>query len=174
LPGFSLNENPGAKRIIGEIMKKFNFRLDKLMNFKSQVLDNEKMTLANLDNEKNKAIMKLNSLQQEKDKCAGELREKQDSEEITTSAFQLYYKYDQYLSEQIKEVMTALALIGARIEKQIEVLKKIKLETKSLETVKNSKLADYRKEEIKSEEHFMDEFVSTARVMSSNNIGGLR
>ena len=153
-------------------MKKFDFRLDKIMNYKEQVLDNEKMALANLENEKEKNVKVLNALQLEQEKCANELKEKQDSEEeITSVAFQLYYKYDQYLSEQIKEVMKSLALIGARIEKQVEVLKKVKLEAKSLETVKNSKLADYRKEEIKSEELFMDEFVSTARVMSSNDIG---
>jgi len=151
-------------------MKKFNFRLDKLMNYKEQVLDNEKMTLSNLLSEKERASNRLNAFQKEKKKCAGELEEQRQNGGITTVDFQLYYKYDLYLNEQIKEVKKMLALIGARIEKQIEVLKNIKLETKSLETVKNSKLADHRKEVIKSDELFIDEFVNSTRAISSSRM----
>ena len=155
-------------------MKKFNFRLDKLMNYKEQVLDNEKMTLSNLLCEKEKATNRLNALQKEKKKCADELEEQRESGEITTVEYQLYYKYDLYLNEQIREVMKSLALIGARIEKQIEVLKNIKLETKSLETVKNSKLADHRKEVIKSDEVFIDEFVNSVRAINGGSIGRIQ
>ena len=150
-------------------MKKFNFRLDKIMNYKEQVLGNEKMTMANLLNEKEKVIMRLTALLRDKERCDSELEEKQYGGEITTIAFQVYHRYDQFLKTEIKEVRKALAMIEARIEKQMEVLKKVRLETKSLETVKDTKLADYRKEEIKDAEHLMDEYISAVRVMHSNS-----
>ena len=150
-------------------MKRFFFRLDKIMNYKEQVLGNEKMTMANLLSEKEKVAKRLTALISEKERCDRELEEKQFSGEITTIAFQVHHRYDQFLKTEIKEVKKAMAMIEARIEKQVEVLKKVKLETKTLETVKDSKLADYRKEEIKSEELFMDEYVNTVRVMNQRH-----
>ena len=152
-------------------MKKFYFRLDKIMNYKEQVLGNERMTMANLLGEKEKVLKRLSALISDKERCDRELEEKQFSGTITTIAFQVYHRYDQFLKSEIIEVKKALAMIEARIEKQVEVLKKIKLEAKSLETVKDSKLADYRKEEIKSEELYMDEYVNTVRVMNGNGAG---
>ena len=49
--------------------------------------------------------------------------------------------------------------------KQVERVKDLKIETKSLETIKESRFEEYKKEDLKKTELFMDEFVSTARVM---------
>jgi flagellar biosynthesis chaperone FliJ len=45
------------------------------------------------------------------------------------------------------------------------LIKKLKLETKSLETLKTSRYDEYKKEDQKAEEHQLEEFVSTAKIM---------
>ncbi|MDR0570147.1 MAG: flagellar export protein FliJ [Clostridiales Family XIII bacterium] len=146
-------------------MKKFDFKLDKLMSYKEQTLGNERMTLGALNGEMERTQARLDALTAEKEKCAAEMEAKRVSGELTPLGYQLYHKYDVFLKEEINAVKRVKAQIQARIDKQVEVLKNIKLETKSLETVKQSKLASYRKEEVKDAEHLLDEFVNTARAM---------
>jgi len=54
------------------------------------------------------------------------------------------------------------------VEEQIEIIKKIMIETKSLDTLKTSKLDDYNKESIKISELQLEEFVSAAKLINSS------
>ena len=70
------------------------------------------------------------------------------------------------MNEQIKQCEEEIERLIDQIEKQIERVKDLKIETKTLETIKESRYMEYVKEDLKRSEQFMDEFVSTKRVMS--------
>ncbi|MDR1135009.1 MAG: flagellar export protein FliJ [Clostridiales Family XIII bacterium] len=149
-------------------MKKFKFKLDKLLDYKDQLLDNELMTLAALNEEMNKVNAAIGKLRAERDRAAAEMREKGDSEEgVKPVDYQIFFRYDASLKEEIRDLKTVAAHLTGQIEKQIELIKKLRLETKSLEVMKESKLAGYKKEIIKAEELMIDEYVNTVRVMSA-------
>jgi flagellar export protein FliJ len=139
------------------------------MGYKEQLLGNERMTLAALHGEMERTAAMLEAITGEKAKCDTELAQKQGDGELTPLAYQLYYRYDSFLKEEILRIKKSMAQLAARIEKQVEVIKNIKLETKSLETVRKSKLANYKKEELHNAELLMDEFVNTAKIMSRVN-----
>jgi flagellar export protein FliJ len=146
-------------------VKKFNFKLEKLLSYKDQLLESEMGTLAGLNAEMKRAGDRLDALAAKKLQNRAELEARQSAGSILPAACQIYFRYDNYLKAEITDAKRLVALIAAKIEKQIEVIKELRLETKSLELMKEAKLASYRKEELKAAEQQMDEFVNTARVM---------
>lgn len=146
-------------------MKKFQFHLEKLLSYKGQILDSEMMTLAVLNNQLQQAEEKLLSLQKEQEKCITDFENKM-KENTTPAACQLYNSYKLHLKELIKYSEKEIKNISAQVDDQIEIIKKLKLETKSLETIKTSRLDDYKKEDLKTVELQLEEFVSTAKIIS--------
>jgi len=53
-----------------------------------------------------------------------------------------------------------------KTKQEFETKVSIEIETKSLETIKESKFEEYKKEDLKRTEQFVDEFISGSRVMS--------
>jgi flagellar export protein FliJ len=146
-------------------VKAFKFKLDRLLHYKDQLLESELAALAALRGEMKRADDRKASLTDEKRTCGRELRAKQMSGALTPAACQIYFRYDNFLTAEITGVEGLIARIAAKIEKQLEVIKNLRLETKSLEIMKDSKLSAYRKEVQKAEEQQIDEFVNTTRVM---------
>ncbi|MDR0424050.1 MAG: flagellar export protein FliJ [Clostridiales Family XIII bacterium] len=152
-------------------MKKFKFKLDKLLGYKDQLLENEMLTLAALNEEMGKANAEIKRLRAERERLAADMRGKADSKEGAKPAdYQIFSRYDNSLKEEIRGLKAVVASLAVQIEKQIEAIKKLKLETKSLEIMKESKLAGYRKEAMKADELMIDEYVSTVKVMSASRV----
>jgi flagellar export protein FliJ len=139
--------------------------LEKLQRYKNQVLENELMRLALLNKSLERANDALAGLERTRERCRRELSEKRSAGGLAPAAFQLYFQYDGYLQEEIREAEKVVARIAAQIEKQVEIIRELRLETKSLEIMKNDKLTAYKKEELKESERGMVEFVNTARAM---------
>jgi flagellar export protein FliJ len=145
-------------------MKKFEFQLDKLLSYKGQMLDSELMTLAVLNSQLTDAQQELHKLQDEQEQCRVEFESK--IKEMTTPATcQTYTFYTEHLKEQIQNAVKIIDTIATQIDRQIEIIKKLKLEAKSLETMKNSRYAEYKKEDLKAAELQIEEFVSTAKII---------
>ncbi len=145
-------------------MKKFEFQLEKLLSYKGQMLDSELMTLAVLNSQLSDAQHKLHMLQEELEQCQAEL-ENRILEKTTPATCQMYISYAEHLKEQILNTEKTIEAITAQVDKQIELIKKLKLETKSLETLKTSRYDEYKKEDLKAAEHQLEEFVSTAKIL---------
>jgi flagellar export protein FliJ len=145
-------------------MKKFQFNLEKLLSYKGQILDSEMMTLAVLNNQLHSAEKKLAALREDQIKCKTEF-EKKMLTQTTPADCQLFNNYADYLKGQIKLGEKEIEVITKQIDQQIEIIKKIKLETKSLDTIKTSRLDEYIKKDIKTSELQIDEFVATAKIM---------
>jgi flagellar export protein FliJ len=145
-------------------LKKFHFKLDKLLSYKDQLLENGLMILATLNAEMQRLNDRLRALAEEVLRSRRSLAEKQAEGELTPTAYQIHFRYEDFLKKEIEETEGAAAKLAVKIEQQIEVIRGLRLETKSLEILKESKLKDYRKEEMKAHEQMIDEFVNTSRL----------
>lgn len=149
-------------------MKKFEFQLEKLLSYKGQLLDSELMTLAVLNNQLSEAQHKHLMLQREQEQCRMEFESKM-MEKTTPATCQMYTFYSGHLKEQIRYAEKAIESISAQVDKQIDLIKKLKLETKSLETLKTSRFDEYKKEDRKAAEQQLEEFVSTVKIMGKSS-----
>ena len=136
-------------------MKKFKFSLDTVLSYKQQVLD---------------------ALRGEHAECLAKVRAQ---EELLENLWQEYRDYNGEYQERAREglpVTDALMYQNglraaeleiqqetARLEKLAEVVEARK-ETSSIEKLREKKLAAYHKALEKSEEQFIEEFVSAARA----------
>ncbi len=145
-------------------MKKFEFHLEKLLSYKGQMLDSEMMTLAVLNSQLSEAQRRLSELLSDQEQCLSEFGSR-ILEKTTPATCQMYALYKEYLMEQIRLVQRKIEEINAQIDKQVEVIKKLKLETKSLETIKTARYDEYKKEDLKAAELQLEEFVSTAKIL---------
>ncbi|MDD4565423.1 MAG: flagellar export protein FliJ [Eubacteriales bacterium] len=145
-------------------MKKFEFHLEKLLSYKDQILDSELMTLAVLNSHLSDQQQKLFSLQKEREQCRSEFENKM-LEKTMPATCRMYIFYDEHIKEQIMQTEKAIENIYAQIDKQTELIKKLKLETKSLETLKTTRFDEYKKESLKVSERQIEEFVSTTRLL---------
>lgn len=145
-------------------MKKFEFQLEKLLSYKGQILDSELMTLAVLNTQLSDAQKKLFSLQAEQEQCRVEF-ETRMLEKTTSADCRAYASYTEHLREQVRNTQVTIESITAQLNRQIELIKKLKLETKSLETLKTSRYDEYKKEGVKAAERQLEEFVSAAKLI---------
>ena len=59
----------------------------------------------------------------------------------------------------------SIETIRAQVEVQIERIKDLKMEMKSLESIKEIRYEEYRAEQLKKEELFIDEFVAGKNIV---------
>jgi len=145
-------------------MKKFEFHLEKLLSYKGQMLDSELMTLAVLNSQLSEAQHRLLMIQNEQEQCRLEFETKM-MVNTTPAACQMYIYYKEHLKEQIISAEKTIETISLQLDRQIELIKKLKLETKSLETIKTARFDEYKKEGIKASEQQIEEFVSSSNII---------
>ncbi|MDR2295620.1 MAG: flagellar FliJ family protein [Clostridiales Family XIII bacterium] len=149
-------------------MKKFQFKPDKLLDYKSKLLDNEILTLAALNAE----LAALNDRMAEMTEAAranrAELRAAQIKGGVTPAICRMYIRYEDFLRAELAKAKRLAAQTERKIEKQIDLIKALRLETKSIELLRESRLNAYRKEEIKENERQVEEYVNTARLMHAD------
>ena len=145
-------------------MKKFEFHLEKLLSYKGQMLDSELMALAVLNNQLSEAQNRLLMLQREQNRCREDYEDKM-LKKTTPATCRMYINYGEHLKDQMMLAKRMVENITLQIDSQIETIKKLKLETKSLETLKSTRLIEYKKEGAKAAELQIEEFVTTAGLL---------
>ena len=146
-------------------MKKFKFQMEKLLSYKDQVLDSELMNMAVLNNLMDEAVDKHDSLEEEKQKNEEEFQEKIKGS-ANPALFRIYRTYNKHIDENIEVCEEEIDRLNVEIEEQVEVIKGLKIETKSLETLKENKYEEYVKEGIKKNEIAMDEFAARKLIVN--------
>lgn len=146
-------------------MKKFEFRLQTILSYKEQVLENERLKLAVLNDRLRKARNKLSEMEKKLAECKNRLEENMTGN-VSPAKCRLYAGYAEHLKELIERQKTEVQNITAQVNSQIEVIKNLKLDSKSLETLKDAQYEEYQKEALKKSELLVDEFVSASRVMA--------
>ena len=144
-------------------MKKFNFTLGTVLNYKNQVLDSLKNEHAKILARINEQEKVIHNLEEEYKKCNNDFNQKK-MEGITIIESIGFEAYLRKLEVSIKQEEKKLALIKLEEEnKRMEVVA-AKQDTSSLEKLKEKKLEIYHKEEQKAEEALVEEFVSFSRI----------
>lgn len=147
-------------------MKKFHFTLDKLLDFKGQILDKEKNDLAALHAQKAETIEQIYRLKQAVRDAQDEFNQKAQ-QGISPMEMNLFAGYHKTLRLRIEDAERSLEKLEKDIEKQTGVVTEASKEVKSLEKLEEKQLADYNFKVAKADEAFIEEYVNGASVRAS-------
>ena len=148
-------------------MKKFKFALDTVLSYKQQVL-------GALQGEHAEAVARvraqealLERLWQEYRDCDGEYHQRAAEGLAITDAL-MYQSALRAAELEIQRETRHLEELEAEAEKRREAMVEAKKETSSIEKLKEKKLDAYHKAEAKSEELFIEEFISSTRAHAAS------
>lgn len=145
------------------MMKKFSFSLQKVLEIKEQSLDNLKIEMSNLNREHENIVQQINNLKIQFELVNNEFVEKSA---VSVSVGEMTY-YKMYMGNILKqkekkeEEKNAILL---KIETKRHEILNAKMEISSLEKLKENELEKYNKALMKSEEIFIEEFVSNKNM----------
>ena len=148
-------------------MKRFQFSLQKLLNYKEQVLQREKNDLAGLRRQLQQALDEKDRLWILVNQANGDFTVR-SSRGMTPPQIVLAKAYINQLLEQIRLLEGNIRFLGERIEKQLGVVIEATKEVSSLEKLQEKQLEDYTKAFQKEEELFISEYVSNSTFYSSS------
>lgn len=148
-------------------MKKFNFPLNTVLNYKDQVLENLKTEHAQILADIAQQERRIEELM-EKSQNAG-MRYREDTQcGVTVNIMREYERYITFIQQRIvAEQGVLLKLKKKEEQKRAEVIE-AKKEKASIDKLKEKKLDQYNKEVLKSEELFIEEFVSNTMSVRSS------
>ena len=148
-------------------MKKFQFSLETVLRYKEQVLES-------LQNEYAAAAQRVREQEALLRQTEGRYRDlnqefRTAAEEGITIADAMGYETGlRELEKEIQAQEKRLRQLQEEAEEKRLKMVAARQETASLEKLRDHKLEDYQKMVQKQEEQFIDELVSTTRVMASN------
>lgn len=140
-------------------MKKFSFQLESVMNFKNQRLENKKAEHAKIIAMVNDQNEKIDSLLERFKSINNEYNEKKMAGIVIIEAME-YSGYLYKLEVEIQQAKRHLEELKRKEEEKRSEVVEVKIETSTLEKLKEKKLEIYNKEVQKSEELYIEEFVS--------------
>ena len=148
-------------------MKKFKFALDTVLSYKQQVLDALEAEHAAAMAKVHEQERVLDAVWQEYRDCNAEYREKKAAGLSITEA--MIYESSLRSGElHIQRETNKLEKLQEEAEKKREEMVEAKIDTSSLEKLKDKKLEQYRKDEQKDQELLVDEFISSTRTASAS------
>ena len=140
-------------------MKRFEFSLKKLYEYKEQVLRKEKNTLGELRKQQKVLIEEKNALIYKKGERCRELNNRVNKG-LSPQHIALHKNYIECLDEKILNQVFKIDNLEKTIQKQLELIIEITKEIDSLEKLEEKQLDEYKKVEQKQHELFIEEFVS--------------
>lgn len=143
-------------------MQKFYFKLDRVLDYKNQVLDGLVGEHAGIKAEIRSQEAVLASLQDEFADCCRSLNEVQRGGTSVMNLY-VYENYLEVLGQRMKEQSRMLEFLYKQEELKSGQVLEAKKESVSMEKLKDKKKEEYKKELQKSEEKELDEFISNAR-----------
>lgn len=140
-------------------MKKFSFALDKVLSYKRQYEDSIRSEHAAILHEvlvQEEKIAQLN----EEDADTRKRMEEEKRQGCMILQMRTYESYLGYLREEIKNQTRILDALKLREEQKRQELIEAKTETKSIDKLKEKKIAEYQHEAQKEQEQLVEEFVN--------------
>lgn len=142
-------------------MKRFSFTLGKLLDYKDQVLSKEKNDLAALRGLRNKAEEEKQQLEETLKNSGREFADKA-AEGMTVNDITMFKNFHNALIRQKKDAEERMAQLDKQIQNQLDVVVRASKDVSSLEKLKDKQLEEYRFNAAKSEEQFIEEYVSVS------------
>ncbi len=146
-------------------MKKFSFALDKVLSYKRQYEDSIRSEHAAILHEvlvQEEKIAQLN----EEDADTRKRMEEEKRQGCMILQMRTYESYLGYLREEIKNQTRILDALKLREEQKRQELIEAKTETKSIDKLKEKKIAEYQHEAQKEQEQLVEEFVNHGLSMA--------
>ena len=147
-------------------MKKFKFSLDSVLSYKEQVLESLQGEHAAILAQVREQEEVLEAVWQDYRDCNEEYRQRKE-EGITITDAMVYQNGLRVLERNIQMETEKLEELKKQEEAKRQEVVDAKIDTSSIEKLKDKKLELYNKEVAKSEELLIDEFVSSARARAS-------
>ena len=144
-------------------MKKFKFALDSVLSYKQQVLDSLQGEHAAILAQVREQEDVLEAAWQEYRDCDAEYSQRK-AEGITITDAMVYQNGLRVLERNIQRETDKLAELRKKEEAKRQEVVDAKIDTSSIEKLKDKKLELYNKEVAKSEDLLINEFVSSARA----------
>ncbi len=146
-------------------MKSFVFSLEKMRNYKDQVLNREKGILSDLKRRRDEMADRKAKLEQDRIHSHEDFRQRQQK---GVTALEL--SQHNYLSENMRRQLEQLALdlinAEADVERQTRVVLSVSQEVSALDKLEEKQLDEHRYQESKSEELRIDELLTTGHIKS--------
>ena len=144
-------------------MKKFKFSLDSVLSYKQQVLESLQGEHAVILAQVREQEGVLERAWQNYRDCDAEYRQRK-AEGITITDAMVYQNGLRVLERDIQRETDKLEELRKKEEAKRQEVVDAKIDTSSIEKLKEKKLDLYNREVAKSEEVLIDEFVSSARA----------
>ena len=140
-------------------MKKFNFSLQKVLEIKGQILENLKIELSILYNDLKIIEGAISNLMMQFSDIEKEFLEKSS---VSVSVGEMFYKKTLMSSilKQVEYKEKEKEIVLSKIEAKRHEIINMNREISSLEKLRDNELEKYKKASLKSEEIFIEEFVS--------------
>ena len=148
-------------------MKKFFFPLDTVLRYKEQVLDSLKGEHARILAKIRECENAIDELEHEYSLRAAEFQQNKMNG-MKINEMHTYENYFDSLRLKIRRKQEQLARLREQEEIKRKEVVEAKKETSSIEKLKEKKREAYHKEEAKSEELFIEEFVSSTRAHAAS------
>lgn len=147
-------------------MKKFKFALDTVLSYKQQVLDALQGEYAAAMAKVHAQEEVLDAVWQEYRECNEEYRQRK-AEGLAITDAMIFESSLRSGELHIQRETDKLEKLQAEAERKRQEMVDAKIDTSSLEKLKDKKLEQYRKDEQKNEELLVDEFISATRTAAS-------
>nr|WP_312577373.1 flagellar export protein FliJ [Sedimentibacter sp.] len=145
-------------------MKKFYFSLQKVLEIKEQILKNLKNELNNFNQQLNSIEYEIKNLLEKYSEINKEFNEK-SSVSITVGEMSYYKMYMNSMLRHVERREEDKIILNKKIESKRREIINMNIEISSLEKLKEKELLRYNEELMKSEEIFIDEFVTNSRML---------
>lgn len=148
-------------------MKKFNFPLDTVLNYKDQVLENLKTEHAQILAGIAQQEQRIEELM-DKSRLAA-VRYREDTLcGVTVNIMREYERYITFIQQRIVTEQGILLKMKKKEEQKRTEVIEAKKEKASIDKLKEKKMDQYNKDMLKSEELFIEEFVSNTMSVRSS------
>lgn len=149
-------------------MKKFQFSLDTVLRYKQQILDSCQNQYAAAMERVRRQEQRLRQAEQDYRDWNREFRQ-EETKGISIADAMKYENGLRVLEARIQQEEARLAQLQAEAEEKRRQLIAARQDTASLEKLRDHKLELYQKVVQKQDEQFIDELVSTNRVMAGQS-----
>ena len=147
-------------------MKKFQFSLETVLDYKNQALDALRMEHGAILAQVRVQEKVIEDLETEHRQSDADFTQRK-LEGINILDAMSYEAYLRSLERKLQEEYRKLERLQKREEEKRTQVVEARKETATIEKLKEHKLEDYRKAEQKDEEKRIEEFVTTARAMAA-------
>lgn len=144
-------------------MKSFVFSLERMRNYKEQLLDREKSTLRQLQKRRNDIADTIEQVNRYREQKGEELRRRQ-REGMDASALSEYRFYQENTRLQLEGLRQELKLAELEAERQLQVVIAASQEVAGLDKLEEKQLEEYRQLEAKENELQIEEHVAASTI----------